>query len=239
MKQENSKALVAPNSEEAVSIMEIGEFEHYTVTEHGIEFKPATPREVWLESTQKIANMHEGSGRMHFRTICLLADALNFGEEAFGEEYAQAIDDTRKWMQVSAKTIQNAMWIMRAVPQSLRRETLSLAHHEVVAALQDEEKDELLGKAESENLSVAALKKLVKERHPKTAKGKTRKAVIDLKSEEGLQHAAEKVLEWFTAYDESDEGKKHPFKGWTEARKQRWAMLSGLAKIARRLGLSR
>jgi DNA transposition AAA+ family ATPase len=52
--------------------------------------------------------------------------------------------------------------------------------------------------AESENLTVSALKKEVKTRHPTTKRGKTRKAIIDLTSEEGLHHAMEKIRDYDT-----------------------------------------
>lgn len=191
-----------------------GEFEFWTMKENGVDFKASTPREVWLDFMRKACSMHESSGRLHFRSMCIVADGLNAGEALFGEEYAQAIDDTRKWMQVSSKTLHNAMWILKSVASERRHELLTLAHHEVVAPLQPEEQKEFLDQAESENLTVSALKKIVKERHPNTKRGKTRKAVIDLKSEEGLHHAMEKVGEWLT---EQAEAKVKLSKKWQAA----------------------
>src|ERR1043166_8294275 len=98
------------------TILDRGEFTFYAVSEHGIEFKPNTPLDEWLKVVEQLTAMHESSGRLHFRAICILADALNFGEQRFGEDYAQAIDETRKWMQVSAKTIHHAMWVMSKIP---------------------------------------------------------------------------------------------------------------------------
>jgi hypothetical protein len=157
------------------SILDQGKFDFYAVTENGISFKSGTTRDQWLGVVEQLTAMHENSGRLHFRAICILADALNFGEEKFGEDYAQAIDETRKWMQVSAKTIHNAMWVMRHVDSSRRRELLSLSHHEAVASLEPVEQDELLSLAEDQNLTTAELRRLVVERHPKTKRGKDRK----------------------------------------------------------------
>lgn len=211
MKQPSEDSAGLANS---TTIFDQGEFEFWTMKENGVDFKPSTPREVWLDFMRKACSMHESSGRLHFRSMCIVADGLNAGEALFGEEYAQAIDDTRKWMQVSSKTIHNAMWILKSVASERRHELLTLAHHEVVAPLDPEEQKELLDQAESENMSVSALKKIVKQRHPTTKRGKTRKAVIDLKSEEGLHHAQEKVGEWLT---EQAKGKVMLGKKWKDA----------------------
>lgn len=160
----------------STSILDQGQFEFYEVTEHGITFAANTPREEWLKAVEQLTQMHESSGRLHFRAICILADALNYGEQEYGEEYAQAIDETRAWMRVSSKTIHNAMWVMKQIPSTRRRELLSLSHHEAVAALEGKEQDELLALAEKDSMTVAELRKLVAERHPKTKKGKDRKS---------------------------------------------------------------
>ena len=180
------------------TIMDQGTFEFWTTSEHGIEFNRDTPKEAWLAAMKQLTDLFESSHRLHVRVMFMLGDALLFGEAAYDEEYAQAIDMTRKVMQLSEKTINNAAWICASIEPSIRREALTLAHHEQVAALTHEEQNELLGKAESENMTVSALKKEVKTRHPTTKRGKTRKAIIDLTSEEGLHHAMEKVSEWLT-----------------------------------------
>jgi hypothetical protein len=129
----------------------------------------------------------------------MLGDALIYGEADYGEEYAQAIDMTRKVMQLSEKSIKNAAWICASIPPALRRETLTFAHHEAVAALDEEEQREFLNQAESENLTVSGLKKVIKARHPTTSRGKARKGTADLKSEEGLLIAGNKISEWLAA----------------------------------------
>jgi hypothetical protein len=160
----------------ASSILDQGQFDFYTVSEHGIEFKKGTPQGLWLKTVEQLTVMHESSGKLHFRAICILADALNFGEAEYGEEYAQAIDETRKWMQVSAKTIHNAMWVMSRVDATRRRELLTLSHHAEVASLDPKEQDELLALAEERNMTVAELHNEILERHPKTKRNQDRKA---------------------------------------------------------------
>lgn len=246
MKKSNKADAESNNGESAIvviepghSILDQGTFDWWETTERGIAFKTGTPRGVWLGAMQSATAMYEDSGRLHFRSLCILGDALNFGENEYGEEFAQAIDDTRTFMRLSMKTIQNASWIMAAIPATRRRETLTLSHHEVVAGLDDEsEQDEFLKLAEDEGLSVSGLKKAIAERHPKTKKGAARKSSkADLEAEEGLYYAAEKIETWFAAYEAGDGAV--PLKDWTESRKKKWAALTGISKIARRMGVSR
>jgi hypothetical protein len=198
--------------ETQTSIFDQGEFEFYSVSEHGIEFKQDTPQDTWLHVVEQLTKMFESSHRLHIRVMFLLGDALTFGEAAYGEEYAQAIDMTRKVMQLSEKSIKNAAWICSSIAPSLRRETLTFAHHEVVAALEPDEQREFLDQAESENLTVSALKKIIKERHPTTKRGKVRKGTADLKSEEGLQLATDKISAWLA--DNEKELNTAQLKAW-------------------------
>lgn len=199
MKATTSDLEIVPGN--GTSILDQGSFEFYTVSEHGIEFKKGTPQEAWLKTVEELTKMFESSHRLHIRVMFLLGDALTFGEAAYGEEYAQAIDMTRKVMQLSEKSIKNAAWICSSIPSELRRETLTFAHHEVVAPLIEDEQREFLNQAESENLTVNALKKEVKKRHPNTTRGKARKTGADLSSEEGLQVAGEKLGAWLLEHE--------------------------------------
>jgi hypothetical protein len=185
------------------SILDAGSFEFYSVSEHGIKFKPGTPRDTWLYVVNQLTTMFESSHRLHIRVMFLLGDALTFGEAAYGEEFAQAIDLTRKVLQLSEKTIKNASWICSSIDPSRRRETLTFSHHEVVAPLDPEEQSEFLDQAESENLTVSALKKIIKERHPTTSRGEERVSSVNLRSEEGLLIACQKAGEWLDHNEET------------------------------------
>jgi hypothetical protein len=185
------------------SILDQGAFKFYSVSEHGIKFKPGAPQDVWLDVVGRLTAMFESSHRLHVRVMFLLGDALAFGEAAYGEEYAQAIDMTRKVIQLSEKSIKNAEWICASVAPSLRRETLTFSHHEVVAPLDPEEQSEFLDQAESENLTVSALKKLIKERHPTTSRGEERVSSVNLRSVQGLLIACRKAGEWLTENEET------------------------------------
>jgi hypothetical protein len=185
------------------SILDPGKFQFYSVSEHGIQFNPGTPQGTWLDVVHQLTTMFESSHRLHIRVMFLLGDALTFGEAAYGEEFAQAIDLTRKVLQLSEKTIKNASWICSSIDPSLRRETLTFSHHEVVAPLEPEEQSEFLDQAESENLTVSALRKIIKERHPTTSRGEERVSSVNLRSVQGLLIACRRAGEWLTENEET------------------------------------
>jgi hypothetical protein len=184
------------------SIIDPGQFQFYSVSEHGIQFKHGTPQDTWLDVVHQLTTMFESSHRLHVRVMFLLGDALTFGEAAYGEEFAQAIDMTRKVLQLSEKSIKNASWICASIAPSLRRETLTFSHHEVVAPLDPEEQSEFLDQAESENLTVSALRKIIKERHPTTSRGEERVSSVNLRSVQGLLIACRRAGEWLTENEE-------------------------------------
>ena len=155
------------------TILSPGDREWGVVTDQGITFAPSTSYAQWEEVTKTAAALYEGSYRTHTRAMFLLGDALDFGEQAFGEQSAQAIDQTRAVMRLAGKTLQNASWIARSIPpQNRKLDTLSFAHHEVVAKLEPEEQAKFLNLAEAEGLTQADLKKQVKAAHPSPKNGK-------------------------------------------------------------------
>ncbi len=135
----------------------------------------------------------------------LLGDALNFGERTYGEEAAQAIDATREHMRLSVKTIENAAWVASKVSPANRHELLSMAHHEAVARLTDEQQKTLLDEAQAEALPVSKLRAKVREASPqrpkklkpkKVEKGQD-KDIVTL--EDATEHAA-KLAEFAAVY---------------------------------------
>lgn len=64
---------------------------------------------------------------------------------------------------VEYQALANAGWVAGKVEFSRRRENLSWSHHAEIAALDAEDQDELLDKAEQLNLSVQALRSAVKQ----------------------------------------------------------------------------
>ena len=79
-----------------------------------------------------------------------LGDWLNYGEAAYGEQYAQAIEATGR----PKATLLEYARVARRVPRSMRRPALSWTHHRIVAAKEPVEQIELLDRAIANRWSV-------------------------------------------------------------------------------------
>jgi hypothetical protein len=79
-----------------------------------------------------------------------LGDWLNYGEAAYGERYAQAVEATGR----SKTTLLEYGRVARAVPRSRRRPSLTFTHHQLVAARHPDEQEELLAAAEAEGWNI-------------------------------------------------------------------------------------
>lgn len=163
---------------EQLSILDQGERKFFTVSEHGIQFRPATPQGIWLETVQQLCGMYEGAALTKERTLMLLADALNHGEKEWPHEFAQAIDNTRQALGLSPKTIANAQWVYAKIPAEKRRDGLTLGHMSVIAGLAPGERDEFISEVIDNRMTVADLKEHIAEVHPKTKRGKDRKTKV-------------------------------------------------------------
>jgi hypothetical protein len=62
-----------------------------------------------------------------------LGDALQYGEDRYGEEYAQAASETG----YSEESLRGFQWVSSRIPPSVRRLTLSWSHHQVAAGSED------------------------------------------------------------------------------------------------------
>lgn len=137
-------------SEEApgtTSIMTQGGFQFYTVMERGMTFKPETPKELWLEAVRKLLGMYEGATITRERALMMLADALNFGYDAYGEKFSQAIDGARSALGLTPKTIANAQWVYKSIEPYRRRDELTLAHYSVIAGFDANEQEQFIATA--------------------------------------------------------------------------------------------
>lgn len=162
-----------------LSILDQGEFQNFSVSEHGITFKQETPQEDWLKAVQSLCGMYEGTELARQRTLMLLADALNFGEASYGESFSQAIDSTRQALGLTPKTIANAQWTYKRIEPARRRSGISLGHYSVLASLNPEEQEKYFDQIETHHLTVQSLKETVAEDHPKTKRGTNRKTSED------------------------------------------------------------
>lgn len=78
-----------------------------------------------------------------------LADWAAYGEGTYGEKYRHAIAVTGFGYQ----TLRNYAWVARRFDVSRRRDELSFAHHAEVAALDEDEREEWLDRAQRDNWS--------------------------------------------------------------------------------------
>ncbi len=88
----------------------------------------------------------------------LLGDCLNAGKAAFGEDYSQALPDTRK----AQETYRVYKWVAEKVPVVTRVTELSWSHHRAVAGLEPPEQARWLARAQTEGMSLKALTQALK-----------------------------------------------------------------------------
>jgi len=88
-----------------------------------------------------------------------IGDALNFGEQSFGEKYAQAVEITgyRKTY------LQNICWLSSRIPMQRRRAALGISMHQEVASLEPEFQDQWLKSAEENQLTRRELRHSIKQ----------------------------------------------------------------------------
>lgn len=218
--------------EQQLSILDQGEFKFFTVTSHGISFRPATPRGVWLETVQKLCQMFEGAEMTRQKCLMLLADAMNYGQDEYGEEFAQAIEGMRQALGLTPKTIANAQAVYKKIEPSRRRDGITLGHYSVISALEPAEQEEFMDMALADpkhTFTVDELKNEVAAAHPKTKRGKERKT----KPKEGKDNTAsilQKLIDssnWFSE-NEPTEKMKGPLSKLHLAFRRKWQ--SGKAK---------
>lgn len=115
-------------------------------------------------------------GRMEKSIQWWIGDWLNFGERAYGEKYAQAMETTG----LTYEAVAHYAWVANKV--CTRVQTLSWAHHREVAALSAAEQEEWLDVADREGLSTRELKKRLRARSavtPSLPTGQFSAIVID------------------------------------------------------------
>lgn len=87
-----------------------------------------------------------------------IGDWVNYGGKRYGETYKAAIEATG----MSPKTCQTYALISKAFEMPRRRGNLAFGHHVEVWSLEPGQQDELLDRAETEGLSCAKLRELVR-----------------------------------------------------------------------------
>jgi hypothetical protein len=112
---------------------------------------PEMPYDEWRDTLLAVARVGKA---VQF----WLGDALLYGENRFGEQFAQAASETG----YSEESLRGFLWVASRIPPSVRRPTLSWSHHQVVAGLEGEGPRVYLAAAEEGNWSVKELREYVR-----------------------------------------------------------------------------
>jgi hypothetical protein len=94
-----------------------------------------------------------------------IGDALCYGEDHFGELYAQAASETG----YSSESLRGFQWVSSRIPPGVRRLTLSWSHHQVAAGSEDPKT--WLDTAEANQWSVKDLRHAIRPPAPKAVCG--------------------------------------------------------------------
>lgn len=121
--------------------------------EVGFERQALTLKRMSFERWLKLG---EVLGQIEDDVRFYIGDYLNAGEKAYGEKYAQAVDERRaaKW--------QHYAWVARSVEKSRRRHILSFNHHQEVASLEADEQSKWLADAVENKWTVHALREKIR-----------------------------------------------------------------------------
>ena len=101
----------------------------------------------WLEYGHRLGVMGRSAGWW-------IGDWLSYGNHAFGERYVRASRITG----YDAQTLMNMAYVASRFDVSRRRGKLSWSHHAEIAAMEPEEQDYWLERAETDRLSVRCLR---------------------------------------------------------------------------------
>jgi len=124
----------------------------YTSPKVGLVLPPDLPYMEWEDIGIKLARAKE-------TVKFMLGDWLNYGENAYGEKYAQAIDSVT----YDYSYLRNIAYVCRNVEMSRRRDSLSFSHHTEVAHLDPDLQDLWLQTAEDQGLNSKVLRQAIKD----------------------------------------------------------------------------
>ena len=105
----------------------------------------------WSQSGRRLGVIGRASGWW-------IGDWLNYGNSRFGERYVRAARITG----YDVQTLMNMVYVTSKFEPSRRRDNLSWSHHAELAALEPEDQDYWLERAEAERLSVRCLREEVR-----------------------------------------------------------------------------
>ena len=124
------------------------QFSIIKLTKNGIQFgREKMPFDEWARLGKELHKIRRWAS-------WAIGDWLNYGEQRYGEMYAQALDDT----QYSYQTLCNMKYVSSKFEISRRSGELSWSHHSDVAALPPKEADKWLERAAERDWSVRDLR---------------------------------------------------------------------------------
>jgi hypothetical protein len=126
------------------------------VSATGLELRSGLPFGSWTQVGQTLA-------RMDAAYRWWLGDWLNYGEQAYGNGYQEAIAATG----LDYESCRACRWVAESIEFVRRRPKLSWSHHEEVAGLTPDEQDEWLARAEANGWTQKELRAWLKGSKPK------------------------------------------------------------------------
>ncbi len=124
------------------------QFSTIKLTKNGIQFgQEKMPYQEWAKLGKELHRIRRWAA-------WAIGDWLNYGEQRYGEMYAQALDDT----QYSYQTLCNMKYVSSRFEISRRAGELSWSHHAEVAALPRKDQDQWLERANAGGWSKSDLR---------------------------------------------------------------------------------
>jgi hypothetical protein len=165
-------------------------------TRTGLNLAEGLPYEVWQRVGLQVGVLVDSSAWW-------IGDWLLYGQRTYGDRYATAAAATG----FSYQTLRNYAWVASRFPMSRRRDSLSFGHHAELAALDDEEQEAWLRRADLRGWSRNELRRNVRKARDAGRSLPGGPVSIALRVEdpryERWQAAAEAegrvLLEWMTA----------------------------------------
>lgn len=100
--------------------------------------------------------------RAEHSALFWIGDWSLYGEQHFGEDYAQGIED------YASETVRVAHWVAEHIEPARRRKELSWSHHRAVASLEPAAQDAVMAEAVTERWTVAQTRDRVVELKPES-----------------------------------------------------------------------
>jgi DNA modification methylase len=125
----------------------------YELVQNGLNFAPNVTYEEWERDVRGLIIVKQ-------KIDWALADALAFGQERYGEEASQVLDDTP----FATQTLWNMAWLARAIPREIRNDNIPFFVQAEVAGLPVPDQKTILEQAADEGLTQKEVRERVRSR---------------------------------------------------------------------------